>query len=719
LRIETSRWAWLLVLAVAVVPHLNGLGGGFHYDDEHALVRNTHLRQLSAIPGFFLDSATFSAEPDMAMYRPLLQTTFALNYALTGYDAWSWHLVSILLHGLAAAAVLALFRHLVPAGVALAAALLFAVHPVHSQAVNYLSSRSETMCMALVLWALVLLQTRRIGWSVFLYGAALLTKSAAVALLPVAALLQWRQAAGQRRWRELLPHVGITFLYVTLVSVEGFLPRSLSQDVRPYAEQIWTQTKALVYYMQLTVVPLGLSVEHDFAVSGGFWDPPVLLAGLVLASGLWLYRSALRGQVSRFGLGSLWFIAALGVPFLVPLNVLINEHRLYLPLAGFALAVNSPRLMRSLPRLLPVAICAVLGCLTILQNQLWQNELTLWTSAAKKAPNSFRSWSNLALAYHADGRRDSAESAYRRALHLHPGHARAWNNLGLLLEESARPEEARSAYGESVRLSSVFSGPLTNLGRLALATGDVEAAELALTAALERNRLDVDAILHRGRLLQIQGAADSAQHLYERVLELDPASAAAANNLGLLRVEEGEREAGRGWLHRALGADPDYEGAAVNLMLLDLEDEGVTSQDAYRRVLDRYPGRAEVGFDLGNLLARAGEWEEAVTVYETAVAAGTYVPGLHAALATACHVVGRREQALASFRLAARESPQDVRIWNGLAAAAAASGQLGQARQASARALELDPDNHRARANLDRLNGSVIEAAGTWGKDGK
>lgn len=88
LRIETSRWAWLLVLAVAVVPHLNGLGGGFHYDDEHALVRNTHLRQLSAIPGFFLDSATFSAEPDMAMYRPLLQTTFALNYALTGYDAW-------------------------------------------------------------------------------------------------------------------------------------------------------------------------------------------------------------------------------------------------------------------------------------------------------------------------------------------------------------------------------------------------------------------------------------------------------------------------------------------------------------------------------------------------------------------------------------------------------------------------------------------------------
>ena len=93
-----SKWTWALVLAVAAGPYLNTLNGGFHYDDEHALVRNTHLRQLSAVPGFFVDSSTFSSEPDMAMYRPLLQTTFALNHALGGYDAWSWHLVNVLLH---------------------------------------------------------------------------------------------------------------------------------------------------------------------------------------------------------------------------------------------------------------------------------------------------------------------------------------------------------------------------------------------------------------------------------------------------------------------------------------------------------------------------------------------------------------------------------------------------------------------------------------------
>ena len=92
---------------------------------EHALVRNTPLRQLSAVPGFFVDSSTFSSEPDMAMYRPLLQTTFALNHALGGYDGWSWHLVNVLLHALAATGAFALFRRLLPSAPALAAGLAF------------------------------------------------------------------------------------------------------------------------------------------------------------------------------------------------------------------------------------------------------------------------------------------------------------------------------------------------------------------------------------------------------------------------------------------------------------------------------------------------------------------------------------------------------------------------------------------------------------------
>ena len=710
-RCARSRWAWAVVLVAATTPYLNSLEGGFHYDDEHALVRNTHLRHVASIPAFFFDSATFSAEPDMAMYRPLLQTSFALNHAVAGYDSTSWHLVNVLLHALAAIAAFALFRHLVAPAPALLAGLLFAMHPAHTQAVNYLSSRSETMCMALVLWALVLLRSRQGLWSAAVYGAALLTKSAAVALLPLALLINWVRPTDQGRFRPIAGHGVITAAYLVLISAEGFLPRSLAQDVRPFEEQIWTQLKAVVYYLHLVVIPRGLSVEHDFAVATSLRETAVLFAVAALLSILWLTLGVLganrraRGVV-RTGLilGSLWFAAALGVPILVPLNILINEHRLYLPLAGFSLALAVPLMgWRSIPRVVPVLLCLFHGLFVWSQNRLWQSELSLWTSATIRAPNSFRAWSNLALALHEEGDAESAGRAYHKALALNPGHARAWNNLGLLLEEAGNLEEARAAYEEAARRSTTFSGPLANLGRLALATGDVEGAAISLSKALARNELDVEARLHRGRLLQIQGQIDSAAAQFERVLELDPVSAAAANNLGMLFAGAGDADTAQRWLQQALLWEPEHGESATNLMLLGLEKEGIGRREAYRRALERFPDRSDVALALGGLHARAGDWDQALQVYQEAVLRGGHVPGLQGALGAAHQQLGHSQQALTAFRQAAQQTPTDPRVWNGLAAAAASAGLLEEARRATERALEVDPDNGRARANLELL----------------
>jgi Flp pilus assembly protein TadD len=698
------RWVWVVLLLAAVVPHLNGLDGGFHYDDEHALVRNTHLRHLSEIPRFFVDSSTFSSEPDMAMYRPLLQTTFALNHGLAGYNPWSWHVVNVLIHGLAVFGAFALLRKVLHPHVALGAALLYALHPAHSQAINYLSSRSETLCIALVLWALALLQSKRAGWSVLLYAGALLTKSAAVVFLPVAALLYWVRPGHRRHWQQLLPHGVTTAIYLILISAEGFLPRSLSQDVRPMATQLWTQCKGIVYYLSLAVVPHGLSIEHDFVASAEFWDPPVLLSASLALSLLWLNRGAWKTRLPVLGLGALWFLSALGLPFLMPLNVIINEHRLYLPLLGFAIVVGTalPSLQRAHTALL-VLMCVIFCGLSISQNRLWQNELQLWGTATKRAPNSFRSWSNLALAQHTWGDRKSALVSYEKALKLNPGHARAWNNLGLLREESGQLVAARDAYVRAAEQSPSFSGPLANLGRLALETGDLQTADRVLPLALQRNDRDVEARLHQGRLLQILGKRDSAQAYFEQVLVLDPVSAAAANNLGLLYAERGELVSARHWLQRAVDSEPGDSEAAANLMLMELESEGVERRQAYEQVWERFPERLEVGKALADLHARAHEWSAAEAAYRTVAEGNRFVAGLQAALGEASKASGNMAQALTSFRLAVQESDQDVRLWNSLAAAAAALGELEEAQKATGHALEIDPDNAVARANLRRL----------------
>lgn len=726
-----GTWGWVAVLAAAVLPYLNGLGNSFHYDDEHAVVRNPHLRRLANVPRFFVDSGTFSAEPDMAMYRPLVQASLAANYALAGYDPVGYHVVNVALHALAAAGAFALFGRLLSPSSALVAGLLFAAHPAHSQAVNYVSSRSELMAVAGVLWALYLAWARRrSGRGSLAYGAALLSKSAAVAALPLLALLEGARPAALRRWRGLSAFALLTAGYVVLISWDGFLPRSLAQDVRPWQAQLCTQTKVLSQYLRLAAFPVGLSVEHAVTVSASAWQPAVLAAAALAASLLALALRAWRGAAHAAGLGCLWFFAGLGLTFAVPLNAIVNEHRLYLPLAGLALATAAPlrRLGPGRGATLQVAtvlvvVLLVLALTTWQRNRAWESELTLWTAAAQRAPNSFRTWSNLGLAQHAEGRLAAARQAYERALRLNPGSARTWNNYGLLLEETGDAAGAVDAYGRSARAHRAFSGALANLGRVRLEAGDLAGADSAIAAALARNPTDVDALVHAGRLAQRRGDVAAARARYDEALRLDPASGAAANNLGLLLWEQGDAAGARRWLQRSLAAAPAAAGlrqtapgeAEVNLALLDLAATGLSRAQAYRQLVARFPGRGELALALGQQCARAGDWTEAAQVYEAALARGAVAAGLRAALGDAYQALGRHREALAEYRAAVGQSPADPRLFANLAAAAAAIGRRDEALEATRHALRLDPSDARARANLQRLE-AAQPGAGNAGK---
>ena len=87
-----------LIVVLGIAAYFNSLDNGFHYDDEHSILENHHVRSLLNLPAFFLDPGTFSGLPQARMYRPVLLVTYALNYAVGGYEPFGYHLVNLFLH---------------------------------------------------------------------------------------------------------------------------------------------------------------------------------------------------------------------------------------------------------------------------------------------------------------------------------------------------------------------------------------------------------------------------------------------------------------------------------------------------------------------------------------------------------------------------------------------------------------------------------------------
>ena len=222
-------WAMGLVLVCALLSYHNVLWHSFHYDDEHSILENPHVRSLANVPRFFVDPGTFSGMPEARMYRPLLLATYAGNYALGGYAPMGWHAVNLLLHLVNAGLLLSLAPALgASRRAALIAGMLFAVHPVLSESVNYVSSRSSLLATCCLLLAFkgvgAVIQGRHRAWLLVAgtYLGALMAKSVAIVFPPILALFMGLN----RRWHKkgLLGLTLLSGFYVVGTKAEGNRP---------------------------------------------------------------------------------------------------------------------------------------------------------------------------------------------------------------------------------------------------------------------------------------------------------------------------------------------------------------------------------------------------------------------------------------------------------------------------------------------------------------
>ncbi len=611
-------WMWrdswpVLVLAVAILAvYANSFRCVFVFDDVGVIQNNGSIVRLWPL------GAVLSPPPGMTSTgRPLLNLSFAVNYALGGLNVWGYHAVNLAIH-LANALLLfgvvrrslslpALRERFGGAAVALsfAIALLWAVHPLQTESVTYIAQRAESLVGLFYLAVLYCVirgagSARPAGWYAGAIAACLLGMSAKEVMVtaPAVVLLydryflagSFREALSKRWWM----YAGMALTWVLL----GYLITSTGDLVRLYADKgstggaapvdsgplayAATQPGAILHYLRLTLWPHPLVLDYGRPAPGGVGE--VLPAALAIA---FLAGATLWGVLKRkpWAFLGAWFFMILSptssiVPLFDAFSGPIFEHRMYLPLAGvIALLVlvvyaggraavsrgwiEAPSLTLGLTA--AVLLAVVLGGLTFQRNKDYASAVGLWQDTILKVPGNARVHMGLGNALSEAGQLDRAIQSYREALRIRPDYAEAHYNLGLVVAAKGRTEESMGHYRAALRFRPNYAEAHLNLGKAQAAAGRLGEAMAHYREALRLKPGYVKAHLNLGNAEAAVGQSDRAIAHFREALRLSPDYAEAHNNLGAMLAGRGEYDKAFEEFSQALRIDPGYADAMANL----------------------------------------------------------------------------------------------------------------------------------------------------------
>lgn len=433
---RTQLLVWgLLALVLSTLVFTPGLSGGFFLDDYSNIVDNprVHAERLDG------ESLALAARGYQAhsVGRPISTISFALDHAVWGKDAFGYKLSSLLVHVVNALLVLLLLRSLLAgrvapralAGVSALAMLAWATHPLQVSTVHYVVQRMEMLAASFVLLALLaylhgrrrqIAGERGLGWVLLAFalaGLGTLAKESSLLFAPMALALELTlldfKTHVSRGGRLLRWGWGIAVVAALVLFFGWALPRlapEASFEIRTFNqyERVISQFRVLPMYLGQMLLPLpdAMPVYYDqFRKSTGLLDPWTTLAGALFLMALLAFAWSLRQRAPLAALGILWFLGAHSLTS-SPLNLeLAFEHRNYLPLLGFVLAMTDAVLripMRDGPRLKLFAAIVVVGmfaCLAAVRSATWGNPMVMAADLASRNPESVRASNDLATLY--------------------------------------------------------------------------------------------------------------------------------------------------------------------------------------------------------------------------------------------------------------------------------------------------------------------------------
>lgn len=701
-----------LFIVIGSIIYSNSLQVPFIMDDMVRIEKNPDVR-IAGLGGKEFWKAAFGKYAHQT--RPVANVTFALNYYLHKYELPGYHLVNICVH-IFSGFFLFLFLNLslqilrdrdcelsatrtlsppILLLIALSAALIWFVNPLHTQSVTYIVQRQNSMAAMFYLLSFLLYlrgrlhgtrpskaahaehgakmqkggSTSKVGenspatpqpsnpyhyiWyagSVLAWIFALACKEIAVILPFFVFLYEWYffQNLNGKWFKKKLKYVLgiilllgiITLLYLGPEPVQNIISsRDFANKEFSYLERILTQPRVVIYYLSLFFYPnpSRLNLDYDFALSHSLTDPATTLLSIFTIIGLIGLACYLARSQRLISFCIFWFFGNLVIESsIIPLAI-IFEHRTYLPsmLIGLPVVILVFRYGRDIrfASALLVGVILLFSCWTYQRNEVWRDSVTLYRDSAEKSPKKPRPRFNLALALQRQGKPEQALPHYFEVLRLKPDYKTTHYNIGHALRRQGKPIDAIAHYKEEIRLNPDYQNSYYELANV---------------------------------LMELK-RADEAIDYYLKALSIKPNDELANYYLGIALKKQGRTDEAIARFMQALRIKPDFEKALYQ-MAVCLAKQGRTDEAIalYRQILRANPNSEKTHHRLGIALQRKGRTEDAIDQYYKALRLNPENAGTYNNLGIALLEKGNIQGAIKQFQQALRIRPNFMTARNNL-----------------------------------------------------
>jgi Flp pilus assembly protein TadD len=585
--VTRSRTVLAVIALLTIAAYWPAVQSPLLFDDTTAITHNATIQTLDPV------IALHPPTDGPTAGRPLANYSFAMNVAVdqiaeTSAEApggtLGFHLVNIALHLAAGLLLFGVFRRTLRAGpdcnrwkdggdgIALVVTAIWLLHPLQTEAVNYLTQRTEllvSLCYLATLYASIRAwdaanSRTRTSW----YFAAIIScllgvaSKEVIATLPLIIVLydialraERLRDLRQRRWFYLA-------LFATLAPLALLVRGTARAAATVHTGMTWSayfisQGWALLHYLRLVLWPAPLAIDYGWLpIPLTAALPGLILLTLAAAATIVLWRQG--GRRRRFAFAGAWFFLILGPSSsLIPIaGEVAAERRVYLALAA-------------------VIACVVLAIDRLTRDSRWESA----TGAGGGAPSLRRALPAViipllaALTFGRSMEYRHPEQLWRDAIAVRPDNPRAWNNLGSALADAtpASPAAADSAYRQSVALDSTYTPALYNLATSDVARHELPEAERLLGRVVTAVPDDGAAWLELGGVLLLRGNVDSAAASLQRAVAITPGNASALASLGLAEGARHKDATAAALYRRALLIDPGNATAQAGLARLPPE----------------------------------------------------------------------------------------------------------------------------------------------------